>query len=103
MPNHVHGIIILTSDNGVETGLKPVSTRDGGKRYSLSEIIRGFKTFTARRINELHNTKGKPFWQARFYDHIIRNEQSLSRIKEYIQQNPLMWERDKDNIENLFM
>ena len=94
----------------METGLKPVSTTRprkiggyGKKRYSLSEIVRGFKTFSARKINELQNTQRKPFWQSRFYDHIIRNERSLNKIRKYIQQNPRIWERDKNNIENLYM
>ena len=40
-------------------------------------------------------------WQARFYDHIVRNERSLNAIREYIIKNPLNWEQDKDNIEGL--
>ncbi len=114
MPNHVHGIIIIDNEIAetglklnntiVETGLKPVSTAGRvAKPYSLSEIIRGFKTFSARRINEYQNTKGKPFWQSRFYDHIIRNVEELKRIRQYIIENPLKWELEKYNHENLFM
>jgi len=118
MPNHVHGVIFINnkmdgverSDIGnkfgginmrVETGFKPVSTN--AKRYSLSEIIRGFKTFTARKINERQNTLGQPFWQSRFYDHIIRNEFALNRIKTYIIDNPKKWQRDRNNKGNLYM
>ncbi|HHT9108722.1 MAG TPA: transposase [Candidatus Wunengus sp. YC64] len=114
MPNHVHGIIIIDNEIAetglklnntiVETGLKPVSTAGWGtKPYSLSEIIRGFKTFSARRINEYQNTRGKAFWQSRFYDHIIRNREELNRIRQYIIENPLKWELEKNNHENLFM
>lgn len=90
MPNHVHGIIFIDNDS-VETGLKPVS---------LSEIMRGFKTFSARKINEYLNTQETPFWQSRFYDHIIRNENELARIREYIIDNPLKWELDENNLKN---
>ena len=88
----------------VETGFKPVSTAGKvAKPYPLSEIIRGFKTFSARRINEYQNTRGKAFWQSRFFDHIIRNREELKRIRQYIIENPLKWELEKNNHENLFM
>ena len=115
MPNHVHGIIIIDNEIAetglkpdkvvvVETGLKPVSTAGRvAKPYPLSEIIRGFKTFSARRINEYQNTRGKAFWQSRFFDHIIRNREELKRIRQYIIENPLKWELEKNNQENLYM
>ena len=34
-------------------------------------------------------------WQPRFYDHVVRDERSLSRLREYIQENPLKWELDE--------
>ena len=42
-------------------------------------------------------------WQPRFYDHIVRDEDSLNQIRQYIIDNPLKWELDKDNVENLYM
>lgn len=93
MPNHVHGVVVIYDNVAVETGLKPVSTIP----VTVSEIIRGFKTFSAKRINQLRNTPGQPFWQSRFYDHIIRNEKSLNNIRKYIQNNPAKWERDRNN------
>ena len=88
----------------VETGFKPVSTNANAnananaihkiKQYSISEIMRGFKTFTARKINDLRNTQGISFWQSRFHDRIIRNEKELNRIREYISSNLLNWEKD---------
>jgi hypothetical protein len=63
----------------------------------LPEIIRGFKTFSARRINDLRNTPGTPIWQRNYYEHIIRNEQELTRIREYVANNPLQWEDDREN------
>jgi len=106
MPNYIHGIIGLFNpvETGfVETGLRPVSTitTEITKQHSLSEIIRAFKSFSARRINELQSTPGFSFWQFRFYDRIIRNEKELNRIREYIYKNPANWEKDKNNLENL--
>ena len=93
MPNHIHGIVII--DNDVGTGFKPVPTY-----HSLSEIIRGFKTFSSRRINE-YNQCGDFQWQRSFYDHIIRNGSSLNQIREYIHNNPFEWESDRNNPKNL--
>ena len=96
MPNHIHGIIAIT--HNVKTGLKPVSTIKNKpvsvKQYTLSEIMRGFKTFSARKINQLYNRSGIPLWQPRFYDHIIRNNNDLTRIREYIRNNPNKWQND---------
>ena len=114
MPNHSHGVIGLVDDDGVgandvgagfkpargvvagpnsvRAGLKPAPTRPG-----LPEIIRGFKTFSARRINELRETRGVPVWQRNYYEHVIRDEESLNRIREYILNNPARWAFDPEN------
>jgi REP element-mobilizing transposase RayT len=94
MPNHFHGIIITTGteniDNVVETH------RDASLRKvknNLSDIIRGFKGSCTNQIHLSGNSAFK--WQQRFYDHIIRNENDLLRIRTYIQNNPLKWELDE--------
>ena len=100
MPNHMHGIVILAEAQATEddmpvdvgAGLKPAPTRHG-----LPEILRAFKTFSARRINALHNTVGTPFWQRNYYEHIIRNEAALNRIRQYIADNPARWAEDPEN------
>ncbi|MBU2444796.1 MAG: transposase [Bacteroidetes bacterium] len=68
-------------------------------KKSLSVIINQFKGSVKRWCNK----NGCPnfFWQPRFYDRIIRNEKELYQIRKYIEQNPLKWEIEKDNIENL--
>lgn len=72
MPNHVHGIIIITDDNvivgagSVGAGSEPAPTTTT-KRYALPEIIRQFKTFSARRINDLYGRRGVPVWQRNYY------------------------------------
>ena len=91
MPNHIHGIIVIDNDNVVGNGLKPFPT------HGLSEIIRGFKTFSSRKINEKIEIDNKFQWQKSFYDHIIRGERSLDLIREYIQNNPLKWDLDREN------
>ena len=84
MPNHVHGVIVIRA------GLKPAPTA----RHGLSEIIRGFKTFSARMINEFRKTSGTPVWQRNYYEHIIRNDADYDRIAEYIDNNPQRWAED---------
>ena len=91
MSNHVHGIVIIDYGNVVGNGLKPFPT------HGLSEIIRGFKSFSSRKINEEIRNDDKFRWQKSFYDHVIRNEDELSGIREYIQNNPLKWDSDREN------
>lgn len=95
MPDHFHGIIIIDRcrDESV--------TRPKAKNHDLSEIIRGFKTFSSKRINELLDQKETFHWQKSFYDRIIRSEKELFQIRKYILQNPLKWELDRGIPENL--
>ena len=86
MPNHVHGVIVLAGQSA-ETPRRSVSTPSRLQANSLGSIIGQFKGAC---------TSLRDFgWQRRFYDHIIRNQQSLRKIREYIQNNPLKWELDK--------
>jgi len=99
MPNHFHGISIIkdveTSRRDVsmviETDQRPVSTQL--KPNSLGSIIGQFKSVCTKRIHKIGYDQFK--WQPRFYDHIIRNENDLYRIRIYIQNNPLKWELDE--------
>ena len=92
MPNHIHGIIVL-GEPIVEAGFKPASRR----RHGLPEIVRALKTFSARRINEMRHTLGAPVWQRNYYEHIIRSDGEMLRVREYIHNNPLAWENDREN------
>jgi putative transposase len=83
MPDHLHGIIILESSIDHP---KPIS-----------EIIRGFKTFSAKAINKARGLRGIPVWQRNYYDRIIRDELELNRVKQYIINNPRKWDVDKNN------
>ncbi len=95
MPNHIHGIIVLNDE--VWAGLKPAHT----KRHPLSEIVRGFKTFSSRRINQIRNTPGLPVWQRNYYEHVIRSEDEMDGIRQYILDNPLKWPKDEENPQNV--
>lgn len=97
MPNHAHGIIVL---GVVGAGLKPAPTM-GLKpaptttHHGLPEIIRALKSFSSRRINESRQTPGAKIWQRNYWEHIVRNESEWNRIREYIRNNPALWELDK--------
>ena len=80
----------------VGAGLRPVPT-SSVKRHGLPEIIRAFKSFSARRINQSKGIQGQPFWQRNYYEHIIRNERAYFAIREYILSNPVNWGADKLN------
>ena len=94
MPNHVHGIIIIGDDVGT---LDRGSLQEGefGKmvKNSLSIIINQYKGSVTRFARQ----NGYPgfTWQSRFYEHIIRNDNDLFRIRTYIENNPLKWEIDE--------
>lgn len=102
MPNHLHGIIIINESKE----LKSVEThRDASLQNpicvnSLSNIISGFKS-SVTKIVHLNGLK-RFRWQERFYDHIIRNEIDLERIRKYISLNPLKWEIEKNKPENFY-
>jgi REP element-mobilizing transposase RayT len=75
--------------------LKPAPTAKTAVRHGLSEIVRALKTFSTRCINECYQTPGAKLWQRNYWEHIVRNETELHRIREYIQNNPMLWELDK--------
>jgi REP element-mobilizing transposase RayT len=109
MPNHVHGIIIIdktdnivgrdvacnvstvsdkTSIDGKNENMALISPKQG----SLSTIIRSYKSVVTKHARK---TRIDFSWQPRFYDHIIRNDNSYQNISEYIINNPLNWNNDK--------
>jgi REP element-mobilizing transposase RayT len=57
--------------------------------------VAGFKSAVTKRINSLRNTPGAKLWQRNYWEHIVRNEPELNRIREYIGNNPAKWEMDK--------
>jgi len=62
---------------------------------SIPTIVRSFKSAATKHINELRQTPGTKLWQRNYWEHIVRNEPELNRIREYIQNNPARWEMDQ--------
>ena len=95
MPNHVHGIIVLAD---VGAGLRPAPTPSvRTRRHGLPEIVRAFKSFSSRRLNANFGTPGARLWQRNYYEHVIRTDDALNRIRQYILDNPARWGYDRDN------
>lgn len=112
MPNHVHGIIIqneirrnTTSDSRIT---KKSAVRQGGitahhnpmlAKNGIPYIIRWYKGRVAHEIRKnivaLNNIQFA--WQPRFHDHIIRSEEDLNKIRNYISSNPVNWDKDEEN------
>ena len=98
MPNHLHGIIRINyNDKYQEKGDQPVAPTSGPQSKSIGAIIAGFKSIVTTQINTIRNSPGDKIWQRNYYDHIIRNEQSLNEIREYIRNNPAAWDKDEYN------
>ena len=102
MPNHVHGVIIIEDGpTCVGAGLKPaLPAAVSVRRHGVPEIVRAFKTFSARKINEMRASTGTPVWQRGFYDHVIRDDGELDRVRTYVMDNPRKWSEDADNPAN---
>jgi len=120
MPNHIHGIIQIGNNEyntfdekdyldcgGRRDAMHGVSTSDtdggllqkrnnkpGPQRKNLSSIIRGFKSAVTTDARMINSDFG---WQPRFYDSLIRDEESLNNIRRYIKENPRKWKIDELN------
>jgi REP element-mobilizing transposase RayT len=108
MPNYIHGIAVLNvgagpracpernESEGQPRGVAPTKT------LSLPEAVQRFKSFTTKRHIDCIKRNDvkrfdKHFWQRNYYEHVIRNEDDLNGIREYITNNPLKWELDEEN------
>ncbi len=114
MPNHIHGIVIINNNqfdrqekqiynqsylqSNLDNKYSKIMSNISPKKGSLSTIIRSYKSAVSKwsRKNNFNNFN----WQSRFYEHIIRNEQSLNNIREYIINNPINWKEDENYIIN---
>jgi putative transposase len=125
MPNHVHGVVWLDGETSgarhqtalvkhdAERGKARRDQSNGGPHASplrieseplvapgpgsLGIIVGSYKSLTARCINRARNTPGAPVWQRNYYERIIRGEEELLRIREYIRDNPWLWAEDPEN------
>jgi len=100
MPNHVHGLIVINHRRGV-LQYAPTKTKFQSPSQTVGAIVRGFKSVTTKRINQIRYTPGLPVWQRNYYEHVIRNKVKLNKIREYIQNNSLKWHLDRENPERI--
>ena len=81
MPDHVHLILALRH-------IGP-DGRQIAAPTPLSNVIQQMKRITSKQA-------GISLWQKGFYDHVIRNDEDLANVRQYIRNNPLKWIQDKD-------
>lgn len=102
MPNHLHGILFITGHGGGTACRAPTAAQFGRPvPRSLSTVLRSFKSAATRRMNAARQTPGRPLWQRNYYEHVIRDEEDLERIRAYILANPEYWALDPENPERL--
>ena len=110
MPNNVHGIINIvknnTEGNQNVVGIQNFESLRVNKYQhiipgSIGTIIRGFKTGVTKWFRK--NTDIDMVWQKNYYEHIVRNENELNEIRNYIVNNPVNWETDKENMKPGFL
>lgn len=83
MPNHIHGLLVL--------GANP----SNAKRHDIPMIVGSFKSFSAREAHQIE--QNIQVWQRNYYEHIVREDDELNAIRQYIVSNPLQWDKDIDN------
>jgi putative transposase len=107
MPNHLHGILVIRSAPvGVQhAGPSERRVRHAGplqpQRWSppgsIGAIVRSFKSAVTKTCNERQLTNGTPIWQRNYYEHVIRKDEDMNRVRQYIIDNPKNWATDKEN------
>jgi REP element-mobilizing transposase RayT len=102
MPNHIHGIIIMSEGRDL---INQILTTENNfplmknPKETLGKIIRYYK---ARSTKLIHNSGYIDFqWQSLFYDRIVRSDNELNNIRDYITNNPLKWYLDEENPNNI--
>jgi len=110
MPNHIHMIIHIVgagSSRPIKGSSRPIT---GSSRPTLGQIIGYFKYQSTKQINNIwldNPTNGldnptptgkiQKIFQRNYYEHIIRTETNLNKIRQYIKTNPKIWDRDQNN------
>ena len=107
MPNHVHGIVKITIDEvgaihelplQADEDDGPVEKRFLRRRMLLPKAIGYLKMNASKRINQSRGTPDARFWQRNYYEHVIRNDKALRRLRTYIEANPINWMKDPERI-----
>src|SRR6185295_7946363 len=95
MPNHFHALLAIEgSRRGV---LNTPSGQSRSPSQTIGAVLRGFKAATTKKINEYRGQFGEALWQRNYYEHVVRNDDELRRIREYIVNNPMQWALDREN------
>ena len=84
MPNHIHGIVLLDGGTSLSRVLQEF------KSLSSNEYIRGVRAYGWPSFDQM-------LWQRSFYDHVIRDDRDMARVRDYISNNPLQWAMDEEN------
>jgi len=92
MPDHVHGILLFSG----EACLAPTTASTDRKLPGLGAVVGSFKSAVTREARNCGVSRG-PFWQRGYYEHVIRDEAELDRVRDYILTNPLRWFLDREN------
>ena len=102
MPNHFHGLVIIDNFQGSDLtecmsvpASKESHTLQSG---SLGAVIGQFKLAVGRQARRRQLRQRQPIWQRNYYDHIVRDEETLNDIRQYIVANPARWREDSLNV-----
>ena len=104
MPNHVHGILTIVGIVGANnySPLQPPGrtsphrrTPPRGTSKTIGSVIRGFKIGATKWFRS--RNPDAVVWQRNYYEHIVRHDNELNHIREYILNNPMQWEFDREN------
>jgi putative transposase len=101
MPNHGHGIIWIVGARRRRTPTDVVEKFGKPVKGSIPTIVRAYKSAVMYAVNGAQNMRGAVLWQHNYYEHIIRNDRELNNIRWYIVNNPLNWQLDRDNLQNI--
>jgi len=107
MPNHLHGIIVINVVGAHCNVPLRINKMEHTEKFgcstknSIPTIVKLFKSTTTKQINKLRNIPGTDVWQRNYYEHVIRDDAELNRIRQYIMENPLKWDTDSENPNNI--
>ena len=97
MPNHIHGVILLGTER-TKCPCPPTHTQPNRRGEvsspTLGQIVAYFKYQSTKYVNQYRDIAGTQIWQRNYYDHVLRDDIDLQRIRQYIRDNPMQWELD---------
>lgn len=89
------------SFDGITIPGEVTSPLRGTGKHTLGQILAFYKYQTTKSINAIYNSPGIKIWQRNYWEHVIRNEKSLHKIRGYIRDNPWHWAVDDENPEHI--